>query len=181
VPENLNATVARRSGTDAEFLARLSTMPSIELVCINQKTPIDFSDMPFIVVADTEPVSHRSQPLFRRELSRLRGCTYHIGNPDCRKRSYRGPYFAYEVLSPESRERLRSRFFEVTPEFRDSFRTLVHLLLDASPIHSVFFTTDWQFGPVRPTRGGVLSESAFWKTHDGHLLKLNACYTITRQ
>jgi hypothetical protein len=155
-------------------------MPSIELVCINQKKPIGFSDMPFAVLADTEPVSHRGpRPLFRRELSGLRGCIYHIGNPYCRKRSYRGPYFAYEVLSPGSRERLRSRFFEVAPEFRDSFQKLLHLLLDASPVYSVFFTTDWQFGPARATRGGVLSESAFWKKHDRHQLKLDACYTIT--
>ena len=41
-----------------------------------------------------------------------------------------------------------------------------------------FFYTDWQFGPVRAFRGGVISESVFWQQHDTHQLRLNACYTI---
>ena len=153
-------------------------MPSIELVCINQTTPIEFPDLPFAVKTGTEPVSHRSPPLFQRELSQLRGCIYHIGNPKCKQPDYDGMFFAYEVLSSESRERSRERFFEVAPEFRDGFRHLVRTLLDASPVHAVFFATDWQFGPDKATRGGVLSELAFWEKHDSHQLKLNACYTI---
>ena len=154
-------------------------MPSIELVCVNQRVPIEFSDLPFAVETGTEPVSHRSpRPLFRRELSRLRGCIYHVGNPKCKQPDYHGMFFAYEVLSAASRERSRRRFFEVAPEFRDGFHHLVHTLLDSSPVHSVFFTTDWQFGPSRATRGGMLSELAFWREHDSHQLKLNACYTI---
>lgn len=154
-------------------------MPSIELVCIGQARPSEFFDMPFAVAADTPPVSHRSpRPLFQRELSRLRGCIYHIGNPECRDPKYAGPYFAYEVLSPESRERQRRRFFEVAPEFVDAFRRLLHTLLEVSPDRSLFFYTDWQFGPARSTRGGVISESSFWERHDNHQLRLNACYTI---
>jgi hypothetical protein len=154
-------------------------MPSIELVCIKQKTPIDFSDAPFAVVVDPEPVSHRRpRPLFQRELSQLRGCIYHVGNPQCKDLGYRGAFFAYDVLNTESRERLRRRFFEVRPEFREALRRLVHALLHASPVHSVFFYTDWQFGRARPTRGGVIWESAVWEMHDAHRLRLNACYTI---
>ncbi len=135
--------------------------------------------MPFAVVADTAPVSHRRpRPLFQRELSQLAGCMYHIGNPACRDPEYAGAYFAYEVLSPESRERQRGRFFEVAPAYREAFRRMVRALLGASPVHSVLFYTDWQFGPVRPTRGGVISESSFWERHDQHELRLNACYTI---
>ncbi|HNQ91195.1 MAG TPA: hypothetical protein PKM73_21485, partial [Verrucomicrobiota bacterium] len=132
------------------------------------------------LIADREPVSHRTQPLFQRELSLLRGCTYHVGNPQCAKPGYRGAFFAYEVLSQESRHRQRRRFFELAPEFRESIRRLVRALLDASPVQSVFFYTDWQFGPTRATRGGVISESVFWQKHDTRQLRLNACYTIQR-
>ena len=153
-------------------------MPSIELVCTDQSEPLEFSDLPFALVADSELVSHRSRPLFRRELSGLRGCMYHIGNPQCDGPGYQGAFFACDVLSSESREHQRRRFFEVAPKFRDGFRRLVRTLLDASPVHSVFFYTDWQFGPRRAFRGGVISESSFWQQHDIHQLRLNACYTI---
>jgi hypothetical protein len=154
-------------------------MPSIELVCIDQLTPIELPDLPFAVVAGAEPISHRSpRPLFRRELSNLRGCIYHVGNPQCKQPDYRGMFFAYDVLSNESRHQTRRRFFEVAPEFRDGFGYLLRTLLNASPVHSVFFSSDWQFGPTRKTRGGALSEETFWKKYDGHELKLNACYTI---
>jgi hypothetical protein len=153
-------------------------MPSIELVCIGQKEPIAFSNFAFAVVAETELISHRSRPLFQRELSRLQGCIYHVGNPDCRAPDYSGFYFAYEVLSVESREHLRNRFFEIAPEFQDSFRRFVHALLEASPAHSVFLYSDWQAGPSRASRYGTISESTFWQQHDAHQLKLNACYTL---
>lgn len=156
-------------------------MPSIELVCIGQKEPLTFAGMPFALVADRELVSHRSpRPLFQRELSKLRGCMYHIGNPDCAKPGYDWTFYAYEVLSPTSREQQRNRFFEVGPEFYEGFRGLIRNLLEASPEHSVFFYTDWQFGPARTTRAGVISEADFWLQYESHLIKLNACYTILR-
>ncbi len=153
-------------------------MPSIELVCIDQSEPLEFSDLPFALVADRELVSHRTRPLFQWELSRLRGCMYHVGNPQCATPSSQGAFFAYEVLSSGSRERQRRRFFEIAPQFRDGFRALVGTLLEASPSHSVFFYTDWQFGPTRAARGGLISDSDFWRYHDMHQLRLNACYTI---
>jgi len=153
-------------------------MPSIELVCIDQSEPLEFSDLSFALVVDRKLVSHRARPLFQRELSRLRGCMYHICNPQCGAPDYRGAFFAYDLLSPESREGRRRRFFEIAPPFRESFRCLVRTLLDKSPVHSVFFYTDWQFGPTRAFRGDVISESAFWQQHDSRQLRLNACYTI---
>ncbi|MEI7732176.1 MAG: hypothetical protein WCO56_21555 [Verrucomicrobiota bacterium] len=160
-------------------LAFSAFMPSIELVCVQQAKPLEFPDTPFAVVADTSLISHRSpRPLFSRELSQLTGCMYHIGNLDCRDPEQACAYFAYEVLSKESQERQCGRFFEVAPVYREAFRCMLHTLLVASPAHAVFFYTDWQFGPTRSTRGGVISESSFWERHDQHLLKLNACYTI---
>ena len=159
-------------------LAKKNHMPSIELVCVDQSEPLEFADLPFALSIDREPVSHRTRPLFQRELSGLRGVMYHIGNPQCAQLDYHGAFFAYEVLSQESRHSQRRRFFEVAPEFREGFCRLVRKLLDASPVHSVFFYTDWQFGPTRSFRGGVISEHSFWNQHDTHQLKLNACYTI---
>lgn len=156
-------------------------MPSIELVCIDQDQPLECAGFPFAVVADRELVSHRTNPLFQRELSQLRGCMYHVGNPQCAEPGYNGFFFAYELLSLESRDQAMPRVLEVAKEFRESLGLLVRRLLDASPAHSVFFYTDWQFGPRRPVRGGTLLESVFWQRHDKHRLRLNACYTIQRE
>lgn len=153
-------------------------MPSIEIVCIGQRSPMKLRRMPFAVVSDAEPLSHRPDPLFQRELRTLNGCTYHLGNPGADSATYAGAYFAYELLSSESRGRSRGRFFEVATEFRSALEYLIHALLRASPAGALVFFTDWQFGPKRATRGGVLSENEFWKMHDAHELKLNACYTI---
>ena len=175
---NSSGTMLRLGGLNK--VSHPHAMPSIELVCTDQSEPLEFSDLPFALVADTELVSHRTCPLFRRELSGLRGCIYHIGNPQCAAPGYQGAFFAYEVLSSESRERQRRRFFEVAPNFQNGFRCLVRTLLDASPVHSVLFYTDWQFGPTRAFRGGRISESSFWQQHDSHQIRLNACYTIQR-
>jgi hypothetical protein len=154
-------------------------MPSIELVCIGQVAPLALSGIPFAVEAGSDLQSHRGPgALFHRELSQLRGCMYHLGNPQCREPDYHGFFFAYELLSRDSRQRQRNRYFQVASEFRESFKSFVGLLLRASPARSVFFTTDWQFGPRRSVRGGTLSESEFWLRHDTRRLKLNACYTI---
>ena len=96
-------------------------MPSIELVCTDQSEPLEFSGLPFALVANRELVSHRPRPLFQRELSRLRGCMYHVGSPQCARLGYQGAFFAYEVLSAESRERQRRRVFEMAPKFREEF------------------------------------------------------------
>jgi hypothetical protein len=156
-------------------------MPSIELLCIDQQEVLEFSDLPFALIADSAPRSHRTLPLFRTELSRLHGCMYHVGNPQCSESDYQGAFFAYEVLTEESRHRQRNRYFEISPQFRDGFRRLILGLLDSSPAGSVFFYTDWQFGPKKPFRGGVVSESEFWREHDTHRLKLNGCYTIQKE
>ena len=42
----------------------------------------------------------------------------------------------------------------------------------------LFFTTDWQFGPRRVTRGGEITLTTFWEWHTKHRLRLNGCYTI---
>ncbi|MES2708457.1 MAG: hypothetical protein V4726_17830 [Verrucomicrobiota bacterium] len=153
-------------------------MPSIELVCAEQSEPLEFSNLPFALATDRHPASHRPRPLFQRELSRLRGCMYHIGNPQCADPAYQGAFFAFDVLSSDSRERQRRRFFEIAPEFREGFCSLLRRLLEASPTHTVFLYTDWQFGPAQTTRGGLISESAFWHRHDTRQLRLNACYMI---
>ena len=154
-------------------------VPSIDIVCIDQVTPIEFPDLLFAVDAGPVPVSHRSpRPCFRRDLSSLIGCIYHLGNPECKLQGYDGMFLAYEVLSMESRHQRRHRFFQVAPRFDAHFRFLMRTLSEASPVHSLFFSTDWQFGPRRTTRGGVLPETEFWNRYDKHEIKLNAGYTI---
>jgi hypothetical protein len=150
-------------------------MPSIEIVCIQQKAPLVYADTEFQIVTSNALESHRSSPLFADELASLSGCMYHLGNPDCYPN---GLYFAYDLLSPASREFDDQTFFEINDLYRVQFRELLTALINASPVRSIFFYTDWQLGPEVTTRGGTLSESDFWRRHDEHLLKLNGCYTI---
>jgi len=163
-----------------KFLVRLNKkfMPSIEIVCIDQHTPTDFSDMSFAVQVSTELKSHRCPSLFQRDFDQLKGVLYHLGNSACKNSEYRGFFFAYELLSKESRGRTRGRFFEIDPKFRSDFHSIVKTLLAASPVKSIFLTTDWQFGPKKKTKGGEIMVDDFWKMHDAHQLKLNASYTV---
>jgi hypothetical protein len=58
-------------------------VPSIEIICIDQVDPIDFNDLPFAVESGAEIKSHRiPRPLFARDFAGLKGCIYHLGNPD---------------------------------------------------------------------------------------------------
>ena len=151
-------------------------MPSIEIVCIGQEKPTDFSNLPFAVVSGRDLVSHRSPtPLFQREFDELSGCMYHLGNPACRDQEYTGPFFAYDLIQDEDDSVECLRF---SAAYVDSVRLLLAWLLDASPVGREFFTTDWQCGPDRVTRGGVVRHSDFWRMHDEGHLRWNGSYTI---
>jgi hypothetical protein len=62
-------------------------MPSLEIICIAQREPSDFSNLPFTVKAEKKLVSHRSpNPLFHSEFDRLHGFIYHVSDgqsPTC--------------------------------------------------------------------------------------------------
>lgn len=151
-------------------------MPSIEIVCVGQEQPSDVPDYPFAVVSSTDLLSHRGpSSLFQRDFNQLRGCMYHLGNPECSASDYQGPFFAYELLRDEQPEAIRLQF---SAEYQETIKGLLLRLLRESPDGQVLFTTDWQAGPERPIRAGMVSWARFWAMHDAGELRLNTSYII---
>jgi hypothetical protein len=153
-------------------------MPSIEIVCIQQKIPNFFGEIPFAIEAENEPLSHRNPSLFDDDFKQMQGCVYHLGNPSLRQRSDRC-FFAYELLSEKCRGQKNSRFLEFNVEFVPFIRCILTDLIKSSPLGQIVFTTDWQFGPkqTKPFDGVIPKE--FWSLHDSHKLKFNSLYRIS--
>ena len=86
-------------------------MPSIEIVCVDQIEVSDFSHLPFAIKAMTTLKSDRSpRPLFQPDFDALKGCIYHLGNPELKTRE-RALFFAADLLSDRSVHASRSTFW----------------------------------------------------------------------
>lgn len=158
-------------------------MPSIELICVQQHEPSLLPQLPFAVCSESVLRSHRSPtPLFQSDFDELRGCIYHLGSPFCDDADYEGPFFAYELLSERCRDASPNRFLEFAPEFVSGITSLLSLLLHASPIGLVIFTTDWQFGPRQQETSTqrALSNSAECLTIKGVAEARNESFDCTR-
>ena len=153
-------------------------MPSIEIVAIGQLRPIKVDGFPFAVVADAKLKSHRSpRPRFQEDFDRLSGIIYHLGNPNLKDNRDGRCFFAYKLLSSESK-RVKTDFLEFAAEFRPAAETMLAELIAESPSEELIFTSDWQFGPDWTKREPALPLSDFWKLHDSRRLLLNALYPI---
>ena len=156
-------------------------MPSIEFISVQQREPLLLPHFPFAVRSESVLQSHRSPtPLFQLDFDQLRGCIYHLGNPFCDDAGYKGPFFAYELLSKRCQATGRPGFLEFEPSIVPSLFDLVGLLLAASPVGLLIFTTDWQAGPHPARRYRRITECTFWNRHACKKLRLNALYPIRR-
>jgi hypothetical protein len=150
-------------------------MPSIEIVSIGQKEPTDLSNFPLAVRSETELLSHRG--LFQKNLDRLTGVIYHLGNP--RFKTEGVGFFANELLNKDGLY-AKKGWFEIGRKYRSDFEYLLDTLLTASPIERVFLLSDYQFGPKKKTRGGEITLVDFWRMNDLQQLKINGAYTISK-
>lgn len=152
-------------------------MPSIEIVCVRQVSPTGFGRLPFAVESGMELKSHRvPRPRFQRDLAALRGCIYHIGNPDLRSRRAGRVFFAWDLLSVRSRS--AAKYLEFKPVFVLALQDLLGGLIEASPARELLFTSDWQFGPPRSYRSPAITLRELWSLHDSYKLRLNAAYPV---
>src|SRR6184192_1309033 len=109
-------------------------MPSIEIVCVGQKSPADFSDLPFAVEASRELRSHRSpKALFQADFDHLNGCMYHLGNPGLKNTRRGDVFFAYGLLSAACRHREPPLFLEFDSIIEPAVRAMLQALMKASP------------------------------------------------
>ena len=150
-------------------------MPTIEIVCVAQSEPLDFSDLPFAVLAENKPVSHRG--LFQSDFDKLTGCIYHLGNPDLRG-DEDGLFWAYELVNDAIGEETDEAFLKFDDEFVPHVKAMLGQLLAASPIGQVTFSSDWQFGTEDVRRFEAISEQQFWQLHDAGGLRFNALYAL---
>src|SRR5579864_4371248 len=98
--------------------AKEALVPSIEIICIGQLNAGGFSHLPFAVESGTELKSHRMpRPLFQEDFAGLKGCIYHLGNPDLKTRRKNRIFFAYDLLGDRVHSAPRSTFLEFRPEF----------------------------------------------------------------
>jgi hypothetical protein len=149
-------------------------MPTIEIVCVAQTEPLDFSSLPFAVRAENELLSHRG--LFQSDFDKLQGCIYHLGNPDMRGDDDVG-FFAYELIS-DSPEDETEDCLKFNDEFVPHVKIIFRQLLAASPVSQITFSSDWQFGAEDVRRFEPISEEKFWEMHDACELRSNAFYEI---
>lgn len=150
-------------------------MPSIEIVCIGQAAPSDFSDLPFAVAAENRLKSHRSpEPLFQTDFDPLQGCIYHLGSPRLKNPNAPGAYTASDLLT----DWWEGIHFK--PEYVPHVRRLLCELLAASPEERLLFTSDYQFGPKMRRYRRPLTLETFWKRHGTKRLHTNALYPLTK-
>ena len=151
-------------------------MPSIEIICVGQEAPSTFGDLPFAVVAEAELISHRSpNPLFQPDFDALRGCIYHLGNPDLRG-SERRYFTAYDLIVSDHDDWLECLKFQ--PQFQTSLEGLLTTLIEASPLSELLFTSDWQCCELDAVHMAPLTLSEFWSIHERDALRWHAAYPI---
>ena len=153
-------------------------MPSIEIIAVGQSRPIEVEGFPFAVVVDPQLKSHRTpHARFQKDFDNVSGIAYHLGNPDLKDANAGSCFFAYDLLSEESK-RVDADFLEFAALFRSAAESLLVTLIAGSPTEELIFTSDWQFGPDWTKREPTLRLDEFWKLHDSRRLLLNALYPI---
>ena len=152
-------------------------MPSLEIICIDQEEPIDFSHLPFTVKAEKQLISHRKPaPLFQPNFDKLNGCIYHLldgAGPTC-----------YDLLVRDWYDEVGNlKDTDENIEFRDEYtfavKEMLEELISASPVSQILFTTDYQFGPETTQKYGHVTFAEFKELYNDGKVRMNASYLIT--
>jgi hypothetical protein len=150
-------------------------LPSVEIICVGQDKPSDFSELPLAVASENRLKSHRSPaPLFQVDFDRLQGCIYHLGSPRLRNPDASGVYTAGDLLTEWW------HIIHFKPEFVSYIRRILEDLLADSPEGRLLFTSDYQFGPSVYRYKRPIRLETFWKRHDTRRLRTNSLVQIVR-
>ena len=152
-------------------------MPTIEVVCVAQTEPFNFSSLPFAVIAENKLLSHRG--LFQSNFDKLQGCIYHLGNPNLRG-DEDGLFWAYELIDEAISEQDEEGCLKFDEEFIPQVKKMLSQLLVASPVGQITFSSDWQFGIEDVRRFEAITDEKFWELHDACELRFNAFYKIVK-
>ena len=164
-------------------------MPTIEIVSLNAEKPfIDEDQYDFAIIEETHLVSHRA--LFSDFLASKNGIMLHLGNPDFRYEKD-GPFFGSELINWDFEPTQiqlpnfdlgetgagQSARFQFDSKYRKSLENLLSQIIQASPVGTGYFYTDYQFGEAQASfkTTGI---QQFWKEHDEIGLFRNKLYSI---
>ena len=165
-----------RTPSQLESKVYLHRVPSIEIICVGQEIPTDFSNLMMAVAGEAELVSHRTTPLFQTDFDELDGCIYHLGNPYLKFPENHDRIFLASELMKEYYEKIL--FF---PKFRNELKIMLEVLLEQSPVGKLIFTSDYQFGPKPRKYKRPLTLDSFWRKHDSVQLPTNSLVQIVRK
>lgn len=153
-------------------------MPSIEIVCVEQKEPIECSSFSFAIESDKELISDRAHSSsFQCDFDSLNGCIYHLLGENGRN--------AYDLLKKdwykeEGEGDGKDDNIDFLNEHDASFIQLINTLMDKSPVGKVIFTSDYQFGPESFVRLDELTLSEFLIMYKEKKVRMNSLYVITK-
>lgn len=153
-------------------------MPSIELICVEQQSPIECSPYSFIIESDKELISDRvHSSSFQTDFDSMNGCIYHLLGNEGRT--------SYDLLKrdwydEEGEDNGKDDNIEFLSEHEPSFFLLMNELMEASPCGEVVLTSDYQFGPDRFMRFGKMSLSEFITLYENKEVRMNSLYIVTK-
>lgn len=167
-----------KSAAPGVSTSRSIELPSIELICIGQKNPIDCSSYSFPVEPSKELISNRAHSSsFQSDFELLNGCMYRVHEEKGRT--------AYELLKKdwhdeEGKDNGIDNDIKFIPEHDSSFVQLIKDLIQTSPVGEIVFTSDYQFGPEEYIRFEKLTISEFIIIYRNKGLRMNSSYRIKK-
>ncbi|MEI6408062.1 MAG: hypothetical protein WCR52_01650 [Bacteroidota bacterium] len=168
-------------------------MPTIEIAVPNARgIDINEDDYDFDLVEESEMISHRS--LFYDFLREKKGSIIHIGSPGHKHGDggyHGGALINWHLEDPDlalRKKGLKSDttnsyanqdfIFQFLPAYRKQMELLLEAVMSKSAGQTVYFLTDYQFGPEKAGFVKYESVSAFWAQHDHKYLLFNTMYEI---
>ncbi|WP_425800836.1 hypothetical protein ACHOLT_11770 [Desulfitobacterium sp. Sab5] len=163
-------------------------MPTIEIVSLGRENLIKLNrkKYPFQIQQERKLVSHRN--LFNNYLANKKGVIFHLGNLGL---SRKGFWFASDlvdwdfesesiIVSGEDEEVSEgSPYFRFRLEYLNGVKDLMFKAFNQSPLQTVLFLTDYQFGSCPASNVSLDEIKKLWKIHDSEGLKWNTLYNIS--
>jgi len=149
-------------------------MPSVEILVAEPhgEFQLELYSNSFAVKVTRPPLSDRKPSLWQQKFSAIGGALVHLGETRF-KAKQDGWFFAYDLLDAEDFKNFtfkRECFFSVA--------TILLALINWSAANTIYFTTDYQFGPKPRTYKRVLSLGEFLTRHSTKGLRFNSCWKI---
>ena len=170
-------------------------MPTMEIVALGCKAVPELPAYScFHWEAETKLESHRG--LFQSVFDETEGIIVHLGN---KNQEEEGVAFADALVAwrqdgyiiiPEIDSSLgddqwqgedQDNNLRFLPAVIPELRHLMSLLLDCSPVHQMYFSTDYQFGPGEAIQKNGYTFSSFFEEHDQSALRFNTLYHIAKE